>query len=189
MKNIQYTIQFLNDWHCGSGLAAGADADALVVKDDNRLPYVPGKTMKGLVREAVETLVALRNDDKQEQIKQIEQMFGIEGNATAHVQGCAFFTNAELPVHDKKTIVDGKLAQYLFHNVSSTRIEADGTAAEHSLRKTQVTVPCTLTGQIKNVPDEMVQIVLDALKFIKRMGTNRNRGLGRCVISGKETEI
>lgn len=186
MKNIQYTIQFLNDWHCGSGLAAGADADALVVKDENHLPYVPGKTMKGLVREAVETLVALRNDNKQEQIK---QMFGIEGNATAHVQGCAFFTNAELPVHDQKSIVEGKLDQYLYRNVSSTRIEADGTAAEHSLRKTQVTVPCTLTGQIKNVPDDMLEIVLDALTFVKRMGTNRNRGLGRCVISGKETEI
>ena len=54
MNDIKYKITFLTDWHCGSGLAAGADVDALVVKDKERLPYVPGKTMKGLVREAVE---------------------------------------------------------------------------------------------------------------------------------------
>ena len=44
MNDIKYKITFLTDWHCGSGLAAGADVDALVVKDKERLPYVPGKS-------------------------------------------------------------------------------------------------------------------------------------------------
>lgn len=55
MSNIKYTIEFYSQWHCGSGLSAGADVDALVVKDKDYMPYVPGKTIKGLVREAVET--------------------------------------------------------------------------------------------------------------------------------------
>ena len=33
MKNLKYSIQFYTNWHCGSGQAAGADVDALVVKD------------------------------------------------------------------------------------------------------------------------------------------------------------
>lgn len=44
--DIKYKIEFFSNWHCGSGLAAGADVDALVVKDCNGLPYVPGKTIK-----------------------------------------------------------------------------------------------------------------------------------------------
>lgn len=48
MKNLKYSIQFYTNWHCGSGQAAGADVDALVVKDAQGLPFVPGKTIKGL---------------------------------------------------------------------------------------------------------------------------------------------
>lgn len=45
-KSITYSIEFLGHWHCGSGLAAGA----LVVKDAQGPPFVPGRTVKGLVR-------------------------------------------------------------------------------------------------------------------------------------------
>lgn len=58
--DIHYSIKFHTDWHCGSGLAAGADVDALVVKDKNRLPFIPGKTIKGLVREAMCDIIGFR---------------------------------------------------------------------------------------------------------------------------------
>jgi hypothetical protein len=34
-KKINYTIVFLTDWHAGSGLSAGAEADAVVIKDND----------------------------------------------------------------------------------------------------------------------------------------------------------
>ena len=34
-----------------------------------------------------------------------------------------------------------------------------------------------------NVPDNMEEILAKGLKFIKRVGVNRNRGLGRCSLS------
>ena len=52
MSTIKYEIEFFSNWHCGSGLAAGADVDALVIKDQEGLPYIPGRTLKGLLREA-----------------------------------------------------------------------------------------------------------------------------------------
>ena len=58
--DIKYKVIFFTDWHCGSGLAAGADVDALVIKDSDGLPYIPGKTMKGLLREAAEEIVSFR---------------------------------------------------------------------------------------------------------------------------------
>ena len=57
-ETIRYTIEFYSDWHCGSGLASGAEADAVVIKDRDGLPYVPGKTIKGLVREAFEIILS-----------------------------------------------------------------------------------------------------------------------------------
>jgi len=72
---IKYEIKFHTDWHCGSGLAAGAGVDALTVKDKNGLPFIPGKTIKGLVREAVEEILFIGGkgemaNDKRDLFKQ-----------------------------------------------------------------------------------------------------------------------
>ncbi|MEL6135218.1 MAG: hypothetical protein AAFR59_17810, partial [Bacteroidota bacterium] len=61
----------------------------------------------------------------------------------------------------------------------------DGQAKEGSLRETEVTVPLTLYSQVSSFPGRRVYI--DALEscmgFIKELGTNRNRGMGRCKFS------
>ena len=44
-------------------------------------------------------------------------------------------------------------------------------------------MPISLFGEIKNIPNEYKQEMIKALKKIKRMGLNRNRGLGRCFIN------
>lgn len=59
--DITYKIEFFSEWHCGSGLSAGADTDALVIKDSEGFPYIPGKTLKGLFREAIEELIELKD--------------------------------------------------------------------------------------------------------------------------------
>ncbi|MDE6805090.1 MAG: hypothetical protein K2J29_10705, partial [Muribaculaceae bacterium] len=64
--DIRYRIEFFSDWHCGSGLSAGADVDALVIKDDCGLPFVPGKTVKGLVREAMEDILTFKRIGNEE---------------------------------------------------------------------------------------------------------------------------
>lgn len=183
MADIKYTIEFFSDWHCGSGLAAGADVDALVVKDKNNLPYVPGKTIKGLVREAVENIVALRGESKGEIIKSAFGFFDDKDNSN---KGKMFFTNAELEKTEAEAIVNNNLQQYLRRSIASTAIKENGIAKDHSLRKMEVIVPCTLHGMIKNVPSELINDIIDGLKFIKRLGVNRNRGLGRCQIKGEE---
>ncbi len=185
MADIKYTIEFFSDWHCGSGLAAGADVDALVVKDKNKLPYVPGKTMKGLVREAVENILTIRKESKEEKIKSAFGFFDDKDNSN---KGEMFFTNAELEESEAKAIISNDLQSYLCRSVASTAIKEDGIAKNHSLRKMEVIVPCTLNGEIKNVPSELVKDILDGLKFIKRLGINRNRGLGRCQIKGEEVK-
>lgn len=186
MAVIKYSMEFLSDWHCGSGLSAGADVDALVIKDKNNLPFVPGKTMKGLIREAVESIVAFRGENKKEE--SIKAAFGCFDDKDNSCKGAMFFTNAELEEKEANAIVYNKLQDFLYHSIASTAIKEDGVAKDHSLRKMQVVVPCKLEGKIKDVPSDMVDDIIDGLKFIKRIGVNRNRGLGRCKITVKEVK-
>lgn len=185
MQTINYTISFLTDWHCGSGLSAGADADALVVKDKDHLPFIPGKTLKGLIRQAVEELVSFGVPLKDNTL--VEKTFGKRTNNDNNAvmkQGSAFFSNAELDGLTKQYIIQENLQDYLYRNIASTAIDPKtGIAKDHTLRKVEVCAPCDLHGYIDNVPEEMVSLITDGLKYIKRMGVNRNRGLGRCTIT------
>lgn len=178
-KDIKYKIELFSDWHCGSGLSAGADLDLLVIKDSNRLPFVPGKTIKGLLREAVEVLSELQPSNSEQNSELVTQVFGKEASS----QGCAFFKNAELEENVKTVIIVEKLQEFLYRSISSTAINDDGVAEEHSLRKMEVTVPCILQGEILSVPDECEELLVKGLMMVKRLGQNRNRGLGRCKIT------
>ncbi len=180
--DIQYKIKFYSDWNCGSGLAAGADVDLLPIRDPQGLPFVPGKTMKGLVREALESLYAVKGRDEQPLIEMLGKKNDVATDGDDMKSGCSFFMNAVIPAAQAQLIVSQKLQQFMFRRVSSTSIDKDGIAKDHSLRKIQVAVPCELEGSILDVPETAVPDVVDALRFIKRLGSNRNRGLGRCDI-------
>jgi hypothetical protein len=54
MKTLTLKLDILSYWHAGSGRGAAALADAVVVRDDTGLPYLPGRTVKGLVRDAMD---------------------------------------------------------------------------------------------------------------------------------------
>jgi CRISPR/Cas system CSM-associated protein Csm3 (group 7 of RAMP superfamily) len=188
MMQIEYKIQFYSDWLCGSGLSSGADLDLLVVKDNNKLPYIPGKTIKGLLLEAMKDI----NDFSTPEAKvDLEVLFGFEPGQqkekkngekkkNEESQGCLFFTNATLDYELGKAIIDNNLQDYLYYSVASTAINENGIANEHSLRSMQITVPCKLTGKILDIPEGSESCLEKGLKYIKRIGQNRNRGLGRC---------
>ena len=201
MKNsdiLCYTIEFHSYWHCGSGLAAGADVDALTIKDRDGLPYIPGRTMKGLIREAVEKLLAYSGADCD-----MKRLFGQTDNVDGCSQGCLFFSDAVLSEHERArlTQADGSasdavghagkpLSSYLYTSVTSTALK-DGIADDATLRRIQVTVPCVLQGCIHGVSGEAA-VLTDALKLIRRIGVGRNRGLGRCRITvsdGRESVL
>jgi len=163
---MRYIITFYDFWHLSSGVSAGAKLDSLVVKDENGLPYIPGKTIKGLIRENVEIL------DK----SKVADIFGAEGSNIAS----SYFSNAIL---DKATInhlnSNPMLKKHLFDKVTSTSIDSNGIADEKTLREIEVVVPLTLSGTIDSKEKE---IISKAVSMIKEMGLNRNRGLGRCKV-------
>ena len=64
-------------------------------------------------------------------------------------------------------------------------LSPNGIAKEGSLRRIEVTIPLTLEAEILNVPTELKELLIEALSMVKRLGVNRNRGLGRCSLTVK----
>jgi len=177
---LKYKIKFLDYWHLSSGLSAGAKLDSTVVKDRDGLPYLSGKTFKGLAREMAELL---------ENEIFIKKCFGDEGIE----MGSCYFSNATLNAEITKEIKDNALQERLYDVIASTKIgqkeqkgETKGIAVDNSLREIEVVVPVTVEGYIDDLPSKYKEQMIQALKMIKRMGLNRNRGLGRCEITVKE---
>lgn len=185
MKDIEYSITFLSEWHCGSGLAAGADTDALVIKDIDGLPYVPGKTVKGLFREAAEDLIELKYTGEGFKTK-FYNSFGVFSDKDDAAIGEIFFSDAELSESDRDQIKKNQLTKFLYSRVYSTKINGSGTAEDGSLRSIETVVPCTLHGRILQVNDDLYDLLKDAANMIKHIGVNRNRGLGRVKVTIRE---
>jgi len=169
-----YSIEFHSYWHCGSGLSAGADVDSLPVKDKNGLPFVPGKTIKGLLRDTCTAIQELRGGS-------LHTIYEIFGEPSGNSKGIAFFSNAVLGANEYDYISMKQLGEYMFTSISSTQIE-DGTAKDFSLRRIEVVVPCCLYGTIDGLDEKHIHLIEDGAKMIKRLGLGRHRGLGRCSI-------
>lgn len=166
---LKYQLKFYDYWHISSGLSAGARLDSTVIKDSDELPYVAGKIIKGLSREMAELLGDTAF---------VKECFGGEGVS----MGKCYFSNATLDETAAKQIRDNDLQENLYDIIASTKIdEKTCIAVDNSLREIEVVVPLLLQGEIRDIPNkEYFDKMTQTLKMIKRMGLNRNRGLGRC---------
>lgn len=176
---MRIKIEFFTYWHCGAGSSGGSRVDALVAKDKEGLPYIPGKTLKGHIREMAESL-----DD----CTFVNICFGgsADENEACYdekykeVEAECYFSSA---VVEEK--IDSDLKSYLYRTISSTKIDEKGIADTGTLREIEVVVPLTLyaTIEFREEAKKYEQKMEQALEQVKRMGLNRTRGLGRCSIS------
>ncbi len=183
---LKYQLKFYDYWHISSGLSAGARLDSTVIKDNDGLPYVAGKIIKGLSREMAELVGdcafvnscfgGSTNDGKNGKPKDI-----CYDENTKNIQGKCYFSNVTLEKTVADQITSNNLQENLYDIIASTKIDENGIAEDKSLREIEVVVPLMLCGEIRDIPnDDYLKLMTRALKMIKRMGLNRNRGLGRC---------
>jgi CRISPR-associated protein Csx10 len=55
-RQFEVRLQFLSDWHVGTGEGRLAGVDAVVRRDVDGMPFVPAKTLVGVWRDACETV-------------------------------------------------------------------------------------------------------------------------------------
>lgn len=193
MKRCDVTLEFVSYWQPGSGLGMEAAADSAVVRDEVGLPFLPGRTLKGLLRDACELagvepkrLVdwfgsAIPDVD---QDKHPEP--GLERARYTTKPGALRFESARLPpawiewarTHAGPEAEEVRAA--LFRFIASTSIDARGVAKDETLRVMEVVVPMTLTAEVTGPDsDEWIEDLKKGAPLLRAIGSRRHRGYGR----------
>lgn len=182
-------------WHPGGGRGRGMVLDAAAHRASDGLPALPGRHLKGLLREALEMaqhwqwpgyeglsarLFGARSGDP-----------GAEGGVPA--PGCLRVSDARLPsaLADYLRGPPGSgLVPGLFRALYATAVEHEsGSARDKSLRGIEVIVPMQVVARIEPIPGreappgDWPQRLGKVLPLVPAVGAHRSRGLGRAVLS------
>jgi CRISPR/Cas system CSM-associated protein Csm3 (group 7 of RAMP superfamily) len=176
----------------GTGSGMGPALDAAVAKSDAGLPVIPGKTVKGLLREAV----MLAEECGQIAAGMTVRLFGSQTNLEDRFSsepGILSFTDATLgtAMESWAKTEEGKgLAADFYSQIASTAIDSNGLADEKTLRVSEVTIPLTLTSTVSTdaAHTSWLPILQTSAPLLREIGSHRHRGLGRVSISVREVQ-
>lgn len=183
-------------WHAGTGLGSGSDLDALVARTAGGLPYLPGRTVRGLLRDVMELAAQLGEFSPE----LVERCFGSglteavdSDNRVAVLEEGRFSTRpGQLRVEDARlgdlppnapaweawAHAHPRSVDVFVTSIASTAMK-DGLVVPHTLRRIEVAVPVILSAQLEGPADDWADAVERSLPYLRCLGSHRNRGLGR----------
>lgn len=196
MNMFQIKILFRSDWHVGEGAGAAGYIDRIVRRDpQDSLPYVPAKTLTGILRDACER-VAFGLDNAAPGAWQVfvGALFGQQSTGSAQA---GTTTRARLSIRPGRfapdlrqaLCQDADLRAALVFVKPGVAIDAKGVARNEALRMEEVVLAgSVLTAEAElEIDDEDLRRVALALlaagaRAAERLGGKRRRGNGRCQI-------
>ncbi len=191
MTAVELTIDIRSYWHAGGGRGAGAVLDAVVHRDPDGLPVLPGRHLKGLLRDALRRAEAWGWEGFETDVTR--RLFGglVETDGTRYSEpGTLRVSDATLPAPLVRWLAGpGREHQpALFRGLYATAVEHEsGTARDKTLRGVEVTVPLALTARVEPIPgrvppDDWPRLIERVLPLVEAVGAHRSRGLGRAVL-------
>lgn len=189
MKMRTLILALHDYWHCGSGRGEGSHADALVERDAHGLPYVPGRTLKGLLREATELLEEAGAAPANAAVRYFGTAPASGLSRHESEAGLLAFSSAALP-EGLVSWLSGPVGAVhkgaLFRIHYSTAIAASGVAKDKSLRGIEAAVPMDLECVVAGPDDDgWVELLDAAFPLVRAIGGHRRRGFGRCTLAWK----
>ncbi|MBK7675739.1 MAG: hypothetical protein IPJ27_13815 [Candidatus Accumulibacter sp.] len=197
MSAIQINIVFHSDWHVGEGAGGAGYIDRLVRRHpEDGLPFVPGKTLTGILRDGCEK-VACGLDDGQPGAWQSfvatlfgEQSKGTENPATTTPARLHIGPGRFAPELRAALAQDSELAAALVFIKPGIAIDPDtGVARSDMLRFEEVVLAGSeLTAEAEIVLDHgpirlaALALLAAGARAAERLGGKRRRGNGRCQI-------
>jgi CRISPR-associated protein Csx10 len=205
-RQLTIKIKLTSDWHIGAGAGIPGDIDSLVQKDKDELPYIPAKTLTGILRDACE-LVAFGLDNGENGVWQqwVNYLFGEqpalakeaiekEPLPAALSIRAAYFSDSLREVLKNKPSVKNALT---FVKPGISIDSESGCAKEDFLRFEEVVrggalleAKCELNLPTNQEQQKTAHALLVAgTKFVERLGGKRRRGAGKCELEIKGEDI
>lgn len=207
MSNYQLKIKLLSDTTFGRGDGVAGLIDQEVEHDQHGFPYLRGRTLKGLLSEESDNLIAVLPEPNKSYWQEVAcQLFGIPGS-TLDTISAMHMGDACLP-EDLRQAVAYQLKQPnsslkkadILNSLTTIRRQTaihpqDGVADERSLRSARVVVRhlCFTSFLIFESPptEDMLTLLSVGTLALRRLGSRRNRGRGHvectlCDVSGQE---
>jgi hypothetical protein len=196
MTTLELHLKLLSDATFGRGDGVAGLVDAEVEHDAYGLPFLRGRTLKGLlVEECSNILYSLRGNARYDELESASRrLFGSPGSGL-DTAGILRVGAAQLPQDlreavqaaiDAKTLTMSDVLESLTAIRKQTAVDAsNGTPDEGSLRAMRVILrEAHFTAQLDFVEepsDTELALLTACVKGFRRAGTGRNRGRGRLV--------
>ncbi|GHU34181.1 hypothetical protein FACS1894105_00500 [Clostridia bacterium] len=188
--NNTLTIKLLSDMCCGTGEGNGSNIDIKTSFDDNGLPIIPGKRLKGLLRECGKFIADNGCGDD----SAVDRIFGKTGGndgslriGTAQLVNSTAIADGLMNLHgDLGKIVTPKTVQSVFTVLrAQTAADNDGIVKPLSLRTLQLVrkkcagIAIVFTTEISLDGNDKDRAFLeDCVKTLRHIGLNKSRGYG-----------
>jgi CRISPR/Cas system CSM-associated protein Csm3 (group 7 of RAMP superfamily) len=165
---IRVKLELCSDFHIGTGTGVGRTVDAVVARDTDGMPLIPGSTLKGLTRWHAEQVLALHPSLDDPAAPVLVELFGEGGRP-----GTVLFENA--------TPASGRVAMPVV-NGRSARDRGTGRALDEHLFQVEDAAAgsfaCTVRSH-EQLSDAAMLVLIVALRRIEAIGGQRRRGKGR----------
>jgi hypothetical protein len=188
-------IRLQTYWHAGTGRGLGAAVDAAAYRDADGLPALPGRHIKGLLRDALEQAQAWGWAGHADGVL-LHRLFGqrTEGLSAGEipVSGLLRVSDARMPEALCAWLTldaQRSLRAGLFRVLQSTAVDVKtGSAKDRSLRGIEVVVPLDLQARIEPLPgavppSDWAERLREVLPLVTAVGRHRTRGLGRALLT------
>jgi CRISPR/Cas system CMR subunit Cmr4 (Cas7 group RAMP superfamily) len=197
MATYQLKIHLLSETTFGRGDGLAGEVDQEIVHDRSGFPYLRGRTLKGVLSEECDGIVAVLPAQHQPTFDTaLKSLFGI-GGSTTQTQARWQYGDALLPeqlrtavaqqVTNKKRTVNEVLDSLTTIRQQTAIDIASGTPDEGSLRAVRVIIrelvfTSSLTADVPS--DEQLQLLAAGCRALRHLGAGRTRGRGhvRCTL-------
>ena len=197
---VHIEVTFLSDWHVGEGAGGAGHIDRLVRRDPvDSLPYLPAKTLTGILRDGCEK-VAFGLDDGQPAgpwQRFTAALFGFQA-----VDSAIGGETSSAPLSIRPAYLDAQVRTALANNPDLRRALTfvkpgvklnDGVAQSRMLRLEEMVLSGAVLGADAELAlagsaagDTALALLWAGARAVERLGGKRRRGAGRCVISLKK---
>ena len=192
MKTKLLRIEFQSDWHIGTGAGIPGSVDRQVLRDPQGLPYVPGKTLTGILRDAAEFVADIRGGS----VKDLpSKIFGSQPESESRAVSAKIgISSAEFPKEIRDYILSNDLTSSLFYVQPGIKIniETGCTEKDNLFSLEKVRRGCVLYAEVvfmEELSGDEMNLLNDAVKAVRRIGGKRRRGAGLCKLSWASDDI